>query len=198
MGTANTAASSQHRRASLSTLIPLKLMLQQAHTGNSFTETTGEKHFASICAPPWMLGNQIPSKTHSLACGRSWKRAGFASGLDPANFILKTGKKPFSVPGHRHSAATWCPAALPQPFPHTRWHGAAGTAVLPPRPFALNVPVPGLGRAPVPAPHRILHPGGQRRAARSPGPLLPAPALFPHGAMALQRGQTWMSPICRI
>lgn len=60
----------------------------------------GEKHFSSICAPTWMLGDQIPSKTHSLACRRSWRRAGFASGLDPANFILKRGKKPFALSSH--------------------------------------------------------------------------------------------------
>lgn len=120
MGTANTApASSQHCRASPSTFSPLEPTLQWAHSAYCFTGTTREKHFSSICAPTRMLGDQIPSKTHSLACRRSWRRAGFASGLDPANFILKNGKKPFSASSHRHSAATSCPAVLPQPLPHT-------------------------------------------------------------------------------
>ena len=168
-------------------------MLQPAHIAHRFTRTTPQTHFSSIGAQTGMLGDQTTPKTYSLACGGSWRRAGFANGLDPANFMLKTETKPFSASSHRNRAATSCPAIAAQAAGMGHQYGCPALRLLVP-----NVPVPGPGRARVPTPSGLPQQGGQRQAARSPGLPLPAPALFPHGATSLQRERTRMCPICGI
>lgn len=56
-------------RQAPSTVSPLQPVPQWAHSAYCSTGMSRQKHFSSICAPKWMLGDQTTSKPHSLACG---------------------------------------------------------------------------------------------------------------------------------